>query len=155
MSTAAHVAARPAVALPSLTRLSLSRTGLELKSFFRRREAVVFTFSLPVVLLIIFGSIFHGTVGVTGVSYRLYFTAGIIASGIMSTTFVNLGISIVLEREDGTLKRLAGHADAQGRLFRGQGAVLPGHRGDRGRHPARHRHRALRAQAARAPARAG
>jgi len=25
----------------------------------------------------------------------------------MSTTFVNLGISIVLEREDGTLKRLA------------------------------------------------
>jgi ABC-2 type transport system permease protein len=108
MSTAAHVAARPAVALPSTARLSLNRTGLELKSFFRRREAVVFTFSLPVVLLIIFGSIFHGTVGVTGVSYRLYFTAGIIASGIMSTTFVNLGISIVLEREDGTLKRLAG-----------------------------------------------
>jgi ABC-2 type transport system permease protein len=108
MSTAINVAARPAAALPSLARVSLSRTGLELKSFFRRREAVVFTFSLPVVLLIIFGSIFHGTVAHTGVSYRLYFTAGIIASGIMSTTFVNLGISIVLEREDGTLKRLAG-----------------------------------------------
>jgi ABC-2 type transport system permease protein len=108
MSTAINVAARPAAALPSLARVSLSRTGLELKSFFRRREAVVFTFSLPVVLLIIFGSIFHGTVAHTGVSYRLYFTAGIIASGIMSTTFVNLGISIVIEREDGTLKRLAG-----------------------------------------------
>jgi ABC-2 type transport system permease protein len=82
MSTATHVAARPAVALPSVTRVSLNRTVLKLKSFFRRREAVVFTFSLPVVLLIIFGSIFHGTVGTTGVSYRLYFTAGIIASGI-------------------------------------------------------------------------
>jgi ABC-2 type transport system permease protein len=108
MSAVIHPAARPVAALPSVTRLSLSRTALELKSFFRRREAVVFTFSLPVVLLIIFGSIFHGTVGTTGVSFRLYFTAGIIASGIMSTTFVNLGISIVLEREDGTLKRLAG-----------------------------------------------
>jgi ABC-2 type transport system permease protein len=118
MSTA--VAARPAVALPSVTRLSLNRTVLELKSFFRRREAVVFTFSLPVVLLIIFGSIFHGTVGATGVSYRLYFTAGIIASGIMSTTFVNLGISIVLEREDGTLKRLAGTPMPKGAYFAGK-----------------------------------
>ena len=68
MSTA--VATRPAVALPSAARLSLNRTVLELRSFFRRREAVVFTFSLPVVLLIIFGSIFHGTVGATGVGYR-------------------------------------------------------------------------------------
>ena len=120
MSSATHAAARTAVALPSVARLSLSRTGLELKSFFRRREAVVFTFSLPVVLLIIFGSIFHGTVGHTGVSYRLYFTAGIIASGIMSTTFVNLGISIVLEREDGTLKRLAGTPMPKAAYFAGK-----------------------------------
>jgi ABC-2 type transport system permease protein len=120
MTTAAQVATRPAAALPSLTRLSLSRTSVELKSFFRRRESVVFTFSLPVVLLIIFGSIFHGTVGHTGVSYRLYFTAGIIASGIMSTTFVNLGISIVLEREDGTLKRLAGTPMPRAAYFAGK-----------------------------------
>ncbi len=120
MTIAAQAATRPAAALPSLTRLSLSRTSLELKSFFRRRESVVFTFSLPVVLLIIFGSIFHGTVGHTGVSYRLYFTAGIIASGIMSTTFVNLGISIVLEREDGTLKRLAGTPMPRAAYFAGK-----------------------------------
>jgi len=120
VTAAAHVATRPAAALPSFTRLSLSRTSVELKSFFRRRESVVFTFSLPVVLLIIFGSIFHGTVGHTGVSYRLYFTAGIIASGIMSTTFVNLGISIVLEREDGTLKRLAGTPMPRAAYFAGK-----------------------------------
>jgi ABC-2 type transport system permease protein len=120
MSTATHAAGRTAVALPSVARVSLSRTALELKSFFRRREAVVFTFSLPVVLLIIFGSIFHGTVGHTGVSYRLYFTAGIIASGIMSTTFVNLGITIVLEREDGTLKRLAGTPMPRAAYFAGK-----------------------------------
>jgi len=57
MSTAATRPSGPPVALPSPVRLSLNRTALELKSFFRRREAVVFTFSLPVVLLIIFGSI--------------------------------------------------------------------------------------------------
>ena len=107
MSTATH-AHRPAVALPSVTSLSFGRAALELKTFFRRREAVVFTFALPVILLIIFGSIFHGNVAGTDVSFRQYFTAGIIASGIMSVTFVNLGVSIAMERDDGTLKRLAG-----------------------------------------------
>jgi ABC-2 type transport system permease protein len=106
MTTA--TALRPPAALPSAARVSLSRATLELQTFFRRRETVVFTFSLPVILLVIFGQIFNFTVGHTGVSFRQYFTAGIIASGIMSTTFVNLGIGIALERDDGTLKRLAG-----------------------------------------------
>jgi ABC-2 type transport system permease protein len=86
----------------------MSRGVLEVKSFFRQRELVVFTFSLPVILLVLFGEIFHGKVDHTGVSFRQYFTAGIIASGIMSATFVNLGVGIVMERDDGTLKRLVG-----------------------------------------------
>ncbi|HEY5990439.1 MAG TPA: ABC transporter permease [Streptosporangiaceae bacterium] len=105
--TATDALPRPAFRQPSTVLLGLSRAALELKTFFRQRDSVVFTFSLPVILLVIFGSIFHGTVGSTGVSFRQYFTVGIIASGIMSATFVNLGISIALERDDGTLKRLA------------------------------------------------
>jgi ABC-2 type transport system permease protein len=120
MSTATHAAHRPAVALPSVTSLSFSRAALELKTFFRRREAVVFTFSLPVILLIIFGSIFHGNVAGTDVSFRQYFTAGIIASGIMSVTFVNLGVSIAMERDDGTLKRLAGTPMPKAAYFAGK-----------------------------------
>jgi ABC-2 type transport system permease protein len=108
MTVTSHAHARPATALPPVGRLALGRAALELKTFFRRREAVVFTFALPVILLVIFGSIFHGTVPNTDVSFRQYFTAGIIASGIMSVTFVNLGVSIAMERDDGTLKRLAG-----------------------------------------------
>ena len=108
MSATTHAAPRAAAALPSATRLSLRRAGLEIKTFFRTRDAVVFTFSLPVLLLVIFGSVFHGNVPHTDVSFRQYFTAGIIASGIMSATFVNLGVSIAMERDDGTLKRLAG-----------------------------------------------
>jgi ABC-2 type transport system permease protein len=98
----------PGPALPSALWLSFHRARLELKVFFRHRDSVVFTFSLPVILLVIFGAIFHGTIPHTHVSFREYFIAGMIASGIMSGTFVNLGVSIALERDDGTLKRLAG-----------------------------------------------
>lgn len=122
MTTATH-ADHPAgstIRLPSVAMLGLSRGGLELKSFFRRRESVVFTFSLPVILLVIFGEIFHGTVGHTGVAYRQYFTAGIIASGIMSTTFVSLGVAVAIERDDGTLKRLAGTPMPKAAYFLGK-----------------------------------
>jgi ABC-2 type transport system permease protein len=118
--TVSPMTAPPVAALPSVARISLSRAGLELRSFFRGRETVVFTFSLPVVLLIIFGQIFSFKVAHTGVSFRQYFTAGIIASGIMSATFVNLGIGIALERDDGTLKRLAGTPMPRAAYFAGK-----------------------------------
>ncbi len=95
-------------ALPGVLPLGLSRGALEIKSFFRERTAVVFTFALPAILLLIFGTIFKGEIGDTGVDFRQYFAAGIIASGIVSTTFVSLGINIAGERDDGTLHRLAG-----------------------------------------------
>lgn len=96
------------MSMPSTASIGLSRGGLELKTFFRDREAVAFTLSMPVILLVIFGTIFNGRVEGTDVDFRQYFAAGIIASGIMSTTFVSLGIAIATERDDGTLKRLYG-----------------------------------------------
>jgi ABC-2 type transport system permease protein len=42
------------------------------------------------------------------VAFCQYFAAGIIASGIMSATFVNVGASVAADRADGTLTRLAG-----------------------------------------------
>ncbi len=97
-----------AMALPSPLKVGMSRGVLELKSFFREKEAVAFTLAMPIMLLVIFGTIFKGTVDGTNVDFRQYFAAGIIASGIMSTTFVSLGIGIAQERDDGTLKRLYG-----------------------------------------------
>jgi ABC-2 type transport system permease protein len=94
--------------LPSLAKVSLVRGAVEMKLFFRQRESVVFTFALPIILLVLFGQIFHGQVGHTGVSFRQYFVAGIIASGVMSMTFVALGVSVAADRDDGTLARLAG-----------------------------------------------
>jgi len=96
--------ARP---LPGLVLATLARSAVELKSFFRNRQSLVFTLLFPVLLLVIFGSIFGGTVPGTGTGYKQVFMAGIIAAGIMSVAFSNLAINISMERDDGTIRRLA------------------------------------------------
>ncbi|MGN6795005.1 MAG: ABC transporter permease [Streptosporangiaceae bacterium] len=98
----------PSRRLPALGRVSLVRGMIEIKQYARQRDFVIFTLSLPIILLLLFGQIFHGEVGHTGVSFRQYFVAGIIASGLMSATFVGVGVSIAADRDEGTLTRLAG-----------------------------------------------
>ncbi|GAB6901226.1 ABC transporter permease [Kineosporia succinea] len=93
--------------LPSAFSLGLARTGIELKEFFRLRETVVFTFAFPVILLFVFGSVFDDELA-PGVSFTQYFAAGMIASGIVLSSFQTLAIGIAVERDDGTLKRLRG-----------------------------------------------
>ncbi len=94
-------------ALPSLGRVLRSRAGVELKEFFRQREAVVFTLMLPVLLLVVFGAVLDFDLG-GGVSFTQYFMAGIIAAGVLGASLQNMAISIATERSDGTLKSLAG-----------------------------------------------
>jgi ABC-2 type transport system permease protein len=93
---------------PSVWRLCLSRGGVELRQFFRERTAVIFTFALPVVLLVLLGAIFDKQMAATGIPSSQLLAAGMIAAGIGSTCFVNLATSITSDREDGTLKRLRG-----------------------------------------------
>ena len=106
MTTTAHHddTARPQGAVA----LGLARGVIELKTFFRQRDAVVFTFSLPAVLLLVLGSVFTDEFDGTGITVSQLFAAGMIAGGIASTSFVNLGIGIATDRDDGTLKRLRG-----------------------------------------------
>ena len=93
----------------SALKMGMGRVGIELKQFFRDRESAVFNFLLPMILLVIFGSVFSGQdLGDSGITFSQYFVAGMIASGILYTSFQNLAIAIPMEREDGTLKRLQG-----------------------------------------------
>jgi ABC-2 type transport system permease protein len=94
--------------LPSVWRLGLGRGGVEVKAFFREKMAVAFIFGLPSILLILLGSIFGGQAAAAGVTVGQLFTAGMIAGGIMASSFQYLGISIATERETGMLKRLFG-----------------------------------------------
>jgi ABC-2 type transport system permease protein len=94
--------------MPSTVRVSLARAVVETKMFFREKDAVIFTFAFPIVLLVLFGSIFAGELEGTGVTVSQLYTAGLIGAGVMGAGFQNLGIGIATERQDGTLKRLAG-----------------------------------------------
>jgi ABC-2 type transport system permease protein len=94
--------------LPSAWRLGLGRGRIEVTEFFREKMAVCFIFGLPSILLILLGSIFGSQAAAAGVTSGQLFTAGMIAGGIMATSFQYLGIGIATERETGMLKRLFG-----------------------------------------------
>ena len=113
MTASAPARRRPAAMagapLPSLLTTGLARGRVELMTFFRERETVVFIFALPAILLVLLGSIFGGQAApVPGVTTGQLFVAGMIAGGIMSTSFQYLGIGITAERDSGLLKRLSG-----------------------------------------------
>jgi ABC-2 type transport system permease protein len=95
--------------LPSAWSLGLARAGIELKMFFRERDAVAFGFSFPIVMLLMFGSIFHsGYRQAPGLTVAMVYTSGLMGAGLMTASFQNLGARISMDREDGTLKRLRG-----------------------------------------------
>jgi ABC-2 type transport system permease protein len=96
------------LALPGTFALGAARGSFELRQFFRNREQVVFTFSLPAVLMILLGSILNGPTTQAGVSSGQLLAASMIGAGIVSTSFNSVGIGIAADREMGALKRLRG-----------------------------------------------
>ena len=109
MSTSeAVMASTPRAPLPGVWRISLSRGGVELKSFFRERQSVVFILALPAVMLVLLGTIFGGEHTGPGVSIGDLYVAGLIGGGVMATSYQNLGMSVAFDRERFTLKRLRG-----------------------------------------------
>jgi ABC-2 type transport system permease protein len=94
--------------LPSVWRTSLARGRIELKSFFRERQSVVFILAMPAVMLVLLGAIFGKQDTAPGVTVGDLYVAGLIGGGVMATSYQNLGMSIAIERERFTLKRLRG-----------------------------------------------
>ncbi|SCE92741.1 ABC-2 type transport system permease protein [Micromonospora purpureochromogenes] len=87
--------------------LALRQGRLEITQFLRSRESVVFTMGFPIIMILIFAAIFDGTIG-GGVKFTQYFITGMIATGLMTVSFQNLGIWIPIERDRGVLKRYRG-----------------------------------------------
>ena len=73
--------------------------------FWRNREAAFFTFFLPIIFFLIFGSI-YGDSDINGVRGASFLEAGMIGYGVASTAFAGLAISMVIRRETGVLKRI-------------------------------------------------
>ena len=82
----------------------------EQRAYWRNRGRGFFTFLFPIMFLVIFGSLNSGTTlhQEGGISYDTFFVPGILAYGIIATTFVNMAISTSVLRDEGILKRMQG-----------------------------------------------
>ena len=94
-------------------RLVAVQTRFQLTSLARNRRALVLGLVFPVVLLLMFNSVFvaeDDTVDIAGatVTAHAYFTAAMLAYAILGSAFNQLAIGLVGQRESGQLKRLRG-----------------------------------------------
>jgi ABC-2 type transport system permease protein len=89
-------------------RLATRQFRADLRCFVRNKGSVFFTLALPILFLVIFGSVFqHQNVAVPGgrIDEPVYYVPGIIAYGLIAATFSNLVVSVVRYRETGIYKR--------------------------------------------------
>lgn len=82
------------------------QTRLEQRSFWRNPQAYFFTFGIPVLLLIVFGSISHSVPGQVGPRPVVLLVPGFLAFGIIVAAYANLAATITLLRGEGVLKRI-------------------------------------------------
>jgi ABC-2 type transport system permease protein len=89
--------------------LALWQVRYEQRAFWRNRTRAFFAFLMPIMFLLIFGSIYHGrTTGADSIPYDDYFVPGILTYGIIATTFINMAVSMAILRDSGVLKRMRG-----------------------------------------------
>ena len=90
-----------------MSRLFLHELRTQQRLFWRNREAAFFTFLLPIIFLVLLGSV-YGDEEIDGVPGSTYLLAGMIGYGVAATAFAGLAISFVVRRESGVLKRVRG-----------------------------------------------
>ncbi len=101
--TAAHRAPRQDVAL------LWHQIRYEQLSFWRNPQSAFFTFIFPVVLITIFGALFHGGGGSSyfyGMSALQYYVPTIAALSVLGSCYSQLAIVLSMRRQDGILKRV-------------------------------------------------
>jgi ABC-2 type transport system permease protein len=92
--------------------------------FYRRPEQLALTFTMPAVICILLGSIFSAKLPNTETSTGAVIAASMLAYGILSTSFVNLGISVAADRDTGALRRLRGTPATATSYFVGKIALV-------------------------------
>jgi len=87
--------------------LAFRQALLEQRSFWRSAEYALFTFALPLALLLLIGSTTAtGDLPGTHVEGQMIFVPSIIAFGVIVAAYVNLGAKLATLRHDGVLKRI-------------------------------------------------
>lgn len=90
-----------------MTRLFFHELRAQQVLFWRSRESAFFTFLLPIIFLVLLGSV-YGDEQFNGINGSTYLLAGLIGYGVVATAFAGLAITLVVRRESGVLKRVRG-----------------------------------------------
>jgi ABC-2 type transport system permease protein len=90
-----------------VTRLFVHELRAQQLLFWRSRESAFFTFLLPIIFLVLLGSV-YGDEKLNGINGATYLLAGLIGYGVVATAFAGLAITLVVRRESGVLKRVRG-----------------------------------------------
>jgi ABC-2 type transport system permease protein len=85
-------------------RLFVHQLRSEQLLFWRSKEAALFIFLFPLLLFVLLGSVYNGTI--YGVPAPQALLSGLIGYGCANTAFAGLAITLVLRREQAILKRL-------------------------------------------------
>jgi ABC-2 type transport system permease protein len=85
-------------------RVFLHQLRIEQTVFWRNRESAVFIFIFPILLFLLLGSVYSGTIN--GHKAANVLLAGMIGYGVANTAFSGVAIQLVVRREAGILKRL-------------------------------------------------
>jgi ABC-2 type transport system permease protein len=106
----------------------LHQCRYDLRRLWRNPQSRFFTLALPVFLLVIFASVFHGaTVRVLGgggaINESVYYVPGIIAFGVIAAVFMDLTVGLVAARESGIIKRRRATPAPAGAVLAGRAAV--------------------------------
>lgn len=72
--------------------------------YWRTREAAIFTFAFPILLFVLVGAVYKGTINGHPAGRELL--AGMLGYGLANTAFAGLAITLVVRRENGVLKRV-------------------------------------------------
>ena len=94
----------------STAAMTLKQLRYENKAFWRNPASAFFTFVFPLMFLVIFNSLFKGTIEIAGrtVNSNYFYVPAIGAFSVITATYVNLAISISFSRDMGLLKRIRG-----------------------------------------------
>jgi ABC-2 type transport system permease protein len=89
-------------------RLFWHQLRAEQRIFWRNRESAVFIFIFPIMLFLLLGSLYDGTIDFDGREYPAseVLLAGMIGYGAANTAFAGIAIMLVVRREYAILKRL-------------------------------------------------
>jgi ABC-2 type transport system permease protein len=87
-----------------------SQIRYEQRAYWRNRGRGIFTFVFPLMFLVIFASLNKGHVISSrgGIPYDDFFVPGILAYGLIATTYINMAIGTAVMRDQGVLKRMQG-----------------------------------------------